>query len=160
MLVDTNAIIEAVRVGCWAAITGAMNVATVSACCAEALAGDSAAGYVPVTKADLRRLRQEHTVSEGERAALYLQYEQGDGMDVGERDLFAHMCAYPDIRYLICSPDKASVRAAMHLGWGDRLCALGDLAVQVGCRPNPALQAHFEGAWLSSARTQFILGTL
>lgn len=160
VLVDTNAIIEAVRTRCWNAITGGMTVETVSTCCGEALAGDSTSGYVRVTKADLTRLSAEHTVTEAERAAFYLEYEPGDGMDEGERDLFAHLLGRTDADVLICSPDKASVRAAVTLGWGDRLVALSDLLERVGCKAAPPIEPHYRTAWLASCKTRVRLGSL
>ena len=159
LLFDTNAIIEAVRVGCWNAITGGAAVFTVSACCAEALAGDSTAGYVPVTKGDLGRLSAEYTVSDEERATFYLRYEDGDGMDEGERDLFAHALGRDTMDLRICSPDRASVRAALELGWGDKLISLDEAIGLVGCKPRIRLESHFKTHWLAACRTQILLGT-
>lgn len=65
VLVDTNAIIEAVRTGCWAAITGRWTVETVQECYEEALRGDSTRpSYVRVATEDLDRLNTVHRVTE------------------------------------------------------------------------------------------------
>jgi hypothetical protein len=158
VLVDTNVVIEAVRTGCWAALTGALQVETVTACHTEALAGNrDRPGYVPVTEAHLGRLARVHSVGAAERASLALAHAGADGMDEGERDLFAHALARDDEVWVLCSPDKASVRAAVALGWGDRLRALATLAAHVGARPGSTFKSHFEEAWLSTWRTHFLL---
>src|SRR5438552_1749501 len=126
MLVDTNVIIEAVRTGCWRAITGRMSVETVEVCTHEAKRGDAdRTGYIAVSEEDLSRLSRVHSVSETERAALVLQYPDASGMDAGERDLFAHAYARADDTWILFSPDKASIRAAVRLGCADRLRSLG-----------------------------------
>jgi len=94
-----------------------------------------------------------------ERAAFYLKYELGDGMDHGERDLFAHLLGRTNTDAVVCSPDKACVRAAVALGWGDRIVCLEELIDQVGCHPAPALKSHYNTSWLTAYRTQVILGT-
>lgn len=62
--------------------------------------------------------------------------------------------------WILCSPDKASVRAAVTLGCGDRLCSLEDLARIVGTRPDPPLRHQFTSEWLRSFRTKVRLGGL
>jgi hypothetical protein len=156
VLADTNVIIEAVRSGCWAALTGGFSIETVETCRNEALAGDrTRSGYVEVTERVLARLARVHPVTGAESAAFTLAYESADGMDDGERDLFAHAFGRTDDTWLLCSPDRASVRAAVALRWSDRLVSLGELARRVGGRPS--LRAQFEAAWLSHCRTQFLL---
>jgi len=156
--VDTNVIIEAVRTGCWRAVTGSLRVETVEMCREEASAGDETRrGYIVVTDDELSRIAAVHSVSERERAAFALDYSDASGMDAGERDLFAHAHSRPSHDWMLCSPDKASIRAAVVLGWSDRLRSLGALAQQIGARPTTALKAHFEESWLSKWRTQFLL---
>lgn len=156
LLVDTNVIIEAVRTGCWRAITGRMNVETVETCTHEAARGDAGRrGYVVVSAEELSRLACVHPVSEEERAALALEYPDAAGMDAGERDLFAHAFGRSDETWLLLSPDKASIRAGVTLGWQDRLRSLGAVAEQTGARPK--LKRHFEESWLAEWRTHFLL---
>ena len=158
LLVDTNVIIEAVRTGCWRAITGQMTVETVEICKEEAKRGDrEQSGYVVVSDDDLARISHLHAVTEMERAGLTFEYPEATGMDAGERDLFAHAYARTDDGWVLCSPDKASIRAAVILGWSDRLRSLGALVQHVGARPKSSLRRHFEEAWLSEWRTHFRL---
>jgi hypothetical protein len=158
LLVDTNVIIEAVRTGCWRAVTGHMTVETVEVCKEESGRGNAdRAGYVVVSAEELSRIARVHPVSGVERAALALDYPEAAGMDAGERDLFAHAKGRQDEHWMLCSPDKASIRAAVSLGWADRLRSLGALVHQLGARPRPSLKTHFEESWLSHWRTHFLL---
>lgn len=140
-----------------------MTVETVELCKEETGRGNTErAGYVVVSGDDLGRLSRVHPVTEAERAALTLDYSDATGMDAGERDLFAHAHSRTDDAWVLSSPDKASIRAAVALGLADRLRSLGALVQQSGARPRPALKRHFEEAWLSEWRTHFLLagGTL
>lgn len=161
-LVDTNVIIEAVRTKCWKALTGSLRVETVEECRDEAGRGDrSRPGYVPVSGDDLGRLAKVHAVGDLERATLGLAYAGAQNLDAGERDLFAHAfvrAAAGDDVWVICSPDRAAVRAAVALGWRDQTRSLAELAAAVGARPNPPLAGHFGERWLSDLCTAYLLG--
>lgn len=141
VLIDTNAVIEAVRTGCWAAITGQLAVETVQACRDELLAGSASElpGYVPVGEEHLERLRAVHEVDEVTRAEFKLAYTGADGLDAGEHDLLAHAHAMASGDWVLCSPDKASIRAAVSLGHGDRLRALEKLIQMVGASAKPPI---------------------
>ena len=162
VLVDTNIIIEAVRTRCWNALTGGLRLETVAACRLEAGQGDRhRPGYVEVTEEDLGRLGAVHSVTALERAALGLDYPHAANMDSGERDLFAHAYGRAgggDQTWLLCSPDRASIRAAVALGWADRMHSLEALVAAVGARCNPPLANHFGQRWLSDFRTGCLLG--
>jgi len=156
LLVDTNVIIEAVRTGCWRALTGRMNVETVETCIAEATRGDAdRSGYIVVSEKELSRLSSVHAVTEAKRSTFALAYPDAAGMDAGERDLFAHAYGRTDETWLLLSPDKASIRAGVSLGWEDRLRSLGAIADDIGAHPK--LKRHFEESWLAEWRTQFLL---
>lgn len=159
VLIDTNAIIEAVRTGCWPAITGQLRLETVETCRQEVLASPPtpAPGYVAVSEEDLRRLASVHAVDSVVRAAFKLDYDGADGMDAGEQDLLAHAHGLSDHAWVVCSPDKASIRAATALGFGDHLCSLEELVGVVGARPRFPLRAHFTTEWLVSFRTKVLL---
>ena len=156
VLVDTNVIIEAVRTGTWAAITGQLPIESVEVCRDESLAGAERASlnYVIVTPADLARLRALHSVPPVVQAALKLAYPQADVLDAGEHDLLAHACNSMSADLQVCSPDKAAIRAAVALGLGDQLVSLEDLLDRVGARPQPRLRVQFTTGWLSSFRTK------
>lgn len=159
ILVDANAIIEAVRTGSWAAITGQLEVESVVACRDETLSGSpvTVAGYVRVTPSDLSRMRAVHEVDDTTRAAFKLAYANADGMDAGEHDLLAYARSLTDVEWAVCSPDKASIRAAVALGLGDYLCSLEELADAVGVRPKPPLRRQYTSLWLKEFRTRVLL---
>lgn len=156
-LLDSMIVIEAVRTGCWNAITGQHRVVTVKICEEELLRGDaSVRGYTTVTPEDLARVVVE-PVPPLISAKFRLLYPDADGMDEGERDLMAHAASRTDA-FLVCSCDKSAVRAAHVLGWMDRVVSLEWMAAKCGARPNPALRQQFTEARLSEWRTKLQLG--
>jgi hypothetical protein len=162
VLVDTNVVIEAIRTKCWNAVTGGLRVETVAECRDEARRGDRhRTGYVAVTDEDLDRLAAVHRVDDLQRAMFGLGYPDAQNMDAGERDLFAHAysrAADGDDVWILCSADKAAVRAAVALGWQDRLQSLGGVVAAVGARVSTPLADHFGERWLSDFRTACLLG--
>jgi hypothetical protein len=65
VLVDSNVIIEAIRTGCWNALTGHFQVETADKCREEARTGRAyAPGYVVVQERDLREHLTAHGVDE------------------------------------------------------------------------------------------------
>lgn len=163
VLVDTNVVLESVRTRCWNALAGGLRLETVEECRDEALRGDRGRpGYVPVSGDDLARIRAVHPVSAVQRAAFALAYSGALNLDPGERDLFAHAYvrrAAGDDVWLLCSADKACVRAAVALGWHERMRSLGSLAEAVGAHPNPPLLRQHTENWLSQVRTEYLLGS-
>jgi len=161
VLIDTNVLMEAVRTGCWNAVTGGLNIETVEECRDEASRGDRGRpSYVPVDSEALARIRIVHPVSAVERVAFAMKYADAGNMDAGERDLFAHAysrASQGDEVWVVCSADKACVRAAVALGWHERMRSLGALAAAVGAHPRPALLDHYGERWLSKHRTEYLL---
>lgn len=163
ILVDTNVMIEAVRTGTWNPLTGAARVETVEECREEARRGDDGTRprYVAVSEADLGRLSAVHPVSQRERAEYLLADPEAVGMDPGERDLFAH--AYQrakagDEVWVLCSSDKASIRAAVRIAIADQLKSLEAACSAVGARPKQPLKVHHQELFLSKYRTEYLLG--
>lgn len=162
VLADTNAIIEAVRTGTWNAVTGGLLIETVEECVREARRGQSTKpSYVLVSPRDLSRINRVHRVSDSDRARHLLKDPHAMTMDLGERDLFAHAMSRDksgDSTWVVCSPDKASIRAAVRLGWVDRLVSLEKLSTEVGGRPKPPFKQQFGEYFLSRYRTEYLLG--
>lgn len=160
-LFDTNAIIEAVRTGIWGAVAGGLSIETVKECEEECRRGDMLSfGYVAVEQADLDRLRAVHVPSDEEIAGIIMK-EHAEGLHDGERDLFAHALhrLQPD-DWLVCSPDKASVRFAVVAGYGDQIISLEVAIRRVGARVPRGLRDHFTERWLTTRRTEVHLGIL
>lgn len=157
LLVDSMIVIEAVRTGCWNAITGQLQVVTVEECAEELRRGDPGTrGYVTVTDRDIARISVV-PLKDVERAALRLQYPAADGLDPGERDLLAQAMTRTD-DFQVCSCDKAAVVAAHALGWLDRVVSLEAVASTVGARPNPKLKVQFTEARMGQWHTSLRLG--
>jgi hypothetical protein len=158
-LFDANAIIEAVRTGVWNALTGGLTIETVRECADECRQGDTlSTGYVAVSEEELGRLAAIRDVSDTQRAAVLLN-DASAGLDPGERDLFAHALSLPaESPWVICSPDRASVKFAVAAGCEDRLISLDETVGAVGARAAPPLRSHFTSRWLSVERTKARLG--
>lgn len=157
-LLDANAIIEAVRAHIWNALTGGLDIQSVTECRDECRRGDSlSSGYISVSDVDLDRMSAVHSVSEQERASLSLHTDVSS-LDNGELDLYAHALGREDPDWLICSPDIASVKVGVALGWQDQLISLEEMIAEVGERPSPPLRMHFKKDWLSRERTKALLG--
>lgn len=161
ILVDTNIMIEAKRVGVWNAFTGGFQVVTVSACVEEATSGNrEERGYVGFTDEQLSRIKYVHKVSPLERARFKMASPDIE-LDRGEEDLLAYAHALRsqgDSVWVLCSADKAAVRAALHVGLDEQLVSLGSALGAVAARPKIALRSHFEQRFLSVAMTEFRLG--
>lgn len=162
LLVDTNVIIEAVRTGSWRAITGQLAIESVEACRTEALAGAESRipGYVRVTEDDLGRLRAVHRVDTTMQASFKLAYADADALDQGEHDLLALAHAHPEGEWVLISPDRAAIRAAVALGLGDQMISLEELLGMAGGRAKPPLRNQFSTRWLVSFRSQVKLENL
>jgi hypothetical protein len=150
-------VIEAVRTGCWNAITGQRTVVTVEECAEELRRGDpSVRGYVTVSQQDIARMTVEPLPAPA-AAQLRLAYPAADGLDPGERDLVALATTLTG-EFFLCSCDKAAVVAAHALGWLDHVLSLEALAESVGGRPNPRVRAQFTEARMGQWRTALLLG--
>ncbi|MGA8260203.1 MAG: hypothetical protein WB783_08330 [Arenicellales bacterium] len=76
---DTNVIIEAIRMHCWHALCGHYRIETVEKCVEEARTGDAyRPGYVEVEDRDLRGRLVARKVGNGELADIALR-EPGPG---------------------------------------------------------------------------------
>ena len=157
VLVDAMIVIEAVRTGCWNAITGQRHIITVSTVAEELQRGDPGVeGYVLVTEAHIARMQVDE-LNPLDAVTFRLQYADADGMDDGERDLMAHTMSLSEA-YEVCSCDKALVRAAHAMGAIERVVSLETLSTSTGARPRPSLKVQFTEGRLSEWRTTLMLG--
>ena len=69
-------------------------------------------------------------------------------LDEGEKALWAHALARPDA-WVLCGPDKASLRIGARLNLRDRLVALERLLKDAGFRPKTPLKSAYRQDWLS-----------
>jgi hypothetical protein len=149
VLVDTNAILECFRVGGWRALAGGYGVETVEECMTE-------------TQTGYQRRQPEQQINGAElRASLVSVHAVGDlelarvavsapdiALDLGERCLWAHALTRAD-GWVLCGPDKASLRFGVRLGFRDRLVALEWLLDAVGHRPKLDLRPAYTTKWLT-----------
>jgi hypothetical protein len=157
LLVDSMIAIEAIRTGCWNAITGQRQIVTVEECARELSRGYAGArGYVRVSDEHLARITVEPLKAEA-GAAFRLAYPDADGLDPGERDLLSLAAVRTD-DFEVCCCDKAALVAAHTLGWLDRVVSLEAVAASVGARPSPKLRVQFTEARMSQWRTSLALG--
>ena len=158
VLVDTNVILECWRVGAWRALTGGYAVETVEDCVTE-----TQTGY------QRRRLEQQieqaalqaslaavHKVADAERAAAMVRDALFAYLDPGEASLWAQALTRADA-WVLCGPDRASMRFGVRQGLRDRLVALETLLQDVGHQPTVALRTNYSSSWLARTLGELVI---
>jgi hypothetical protein len=157
VLVDTNVILESFRVGSWRALVGGYQVETVEDCVTETQTGFQRRR--PEALIDPAKLAEGlslvHAVTDAQRAVVAIRAPD-IALDVGERSLWAHALTRDDA-WVLCGPDKASMRFGVRLGLRDRLIALESLLDAAGHRPKEALKHAYTAKWLDGALGQLLL---
>jgi hypothetical protein len=151
VLVDTNAILESFRVGAWRALAGGYGVETVEECITETQTGyQRRQPEQQIDGAALRKsLASVHTVGNPELAKVAVSAPD-IALDLGERSLWAHALIRKDA-WVLCGPDKASLRFGVRLGLRERLVALEGLLEAIGYRPKLDLRPAYTRKWLEKA---------
>ncbi len=157
VLVDTNVIIECHAKGCWKALAGQYQLETVEPCVIETQTGrQHRRPEHQIDEAELRgQLRAIHSVTERELAKVIAL--GGSGLDEGERALWAHALQRDDV-WILCGPDRASMKFGYDNKLRERLVSLGELLTDINLRP--ALSQAYSKAWLDAAIGKFALGIL
>ena len=157
VLIDTNVILECYRAGSWPALAGGYRVETVEDCMAETQTGFQR--RQPERRIDEGKLREllaeVHSVGDQERAELLVR-AKGIALDAGETSLWAHALSRNDA-WVLCGPDKASLRLGVRLGFRERLVSLERLLDDIGARPKSALRLAYTGHWHKSALAEIVL---
>lgn len=152
ILLDTNVLIELWRVEAWRALCGGYALETVEECVIETQTGYQ--NRRPEQQIDrqalLAGLRAVHAVPDDQRALALIRDGEIAMLDEGEKALWAHALARPDV-WMLCGPDKASLRIGVRLGLRDRLIALEQLLDDVGFRPKAPLRNAYRRDWLDRA---------
>lgn len=158
VLVDTNVILECWRVGAWRALVGGYSIETVEDCVTETQTGfQRRRPEQQIDVSDLRKsLARVYPVTDIEHAAAAVADETIAYLDVGERALWAHSLIRGDA-WVLCGPDKASLRLGIRLGFRDRLVALERLLEDVGHRPRAALRQNYTSRWHTTALAELAL---
>ena len=156
VLVDTNVIVESHRVGSWRALTGGYRVETVEDCVTETQTGFQRRR--PERRIDAGKLRASlaavHSVEDRERAELAIR-ARGIELDRGEASLWAH-ALHRDGAWVLCGPDKASLRFGVRMGFRERLVSLERLLDEAGYRPGPPLRTAYTRKWLHGTLSELV----
>ena len=147
VLVDTNIILETHRTGSWRALSGGYPVETVEDCVAETQAGSQRRrAELQIHDGELRNsLNAVHPVGIREHAGLATQIS-GITLDRGEASLWAHALSRTDT-WVLCGPDRASLRCGVRLGFRQRLASLEALLDDVGYRSRTTLRPAYTRHW-------------
>lgn len=158
VLVDTNVILESHRIGSWRALTGGYRVETVEDCVTETQTGFQRRR--PEQQIDAGELRASlaavHSVGDRERAELAIRVHDIIILDRGEASLWAH-ALHRDDAWVLCGPDKASLRFGVRMGFRERLVSLERLLDDVGYRPTSSLRTAYSRRWLDGTLSELVL---
>ena len=100
------------------------------------------------------KLAAVHSIENWQRAELAIRIE-GIALDLGEGSLWAQALSRKDA-WLLCGPDKASMRCGVRLGFRERLISLEELLESVGHRPKIALRYNYTKRWLNDALAELV----
>jgi hypothetical protein len=157
VLVDTNIILECWRVGAWRALTGGYRVETVEDCVIETQTGfQRRRQEQQIDNATLRAsLAAVQKVGDAERAAAIVREPMFSFLDLGEQSLWAHALGRRD-DWMLCGPDKASLRFGVRFGLRERLVALEGLLQDVGHKA-AGLRPAYTSAWLAKTLGEIVI---
>jgi hypothetical protein len=158
VLVDTNVILECWRVGAWAALASGYRIETVEDCVIETQTGfQQRRTEQQIDNATLRSsLAAIHKIGDKELAVAVVRDPIFSSLDPGERSLWAHALTRKD-DWLLCGPDRASLRIGVRFGFRERLVATEALLEAVGHRPKQALRSAYSTSWLAKALNEIVL---
>lgn len=164
---DTNVILEAFRIGCWAALSHQFAIETVEKCVEETLTGNpDDPRHILVPHADLTSgLDRQYPVTSREIASLLLAHPSCSVLDDGEKHLLAWLFANKLLlssAIVVTTADKAALVATHRLGWLDCTVSMEYLAhkVGVGRVKLDALALQYRENWLSGIKTKIKLGII
>lgn len=167
VFIDTNVILEAFRIGCWAAVCEHFAVETVEKCIEEALTGNSnAPGRVDIPpEALVTGLAARHAVSKKALAAFALEHPECQMLDDGELHLLAWLSAnglLGEVMVLLSTADKAAIVATGRLNGLDSLVSLEHLTNKSGGTREQiaALKEHYHTKWLDEIKLKVRLGVI
>lgn len=158
VLVDTNVILECWRLAAWKALASGYGVETVEECVIETQTGfQRRRAEQQIDHEQLRAsLAAIHKVGNKELASAAVRDSIFSSLDLGERTLWAHALTRSDA-WVLCGPDKASLRLGVRLGLRDRLVALETLLSDVGFRPKAAFRGNYTAKWHAQAMSEMVV---
>jgi hypothetical protein len=96
-----------------------------------------------------------HAVTAADLAMVAVQVSEIT-LDVGERSLWAHALTRND-EWVLCGPDKASMRFGVRLGFRERLVALESLLDDAGYRAKSTLKTAYTRKWLDGTLGEMVV---
>ena len=141
----------------WRALTGGYGVETVEDCVTETQTGFQRRR--PEQRIDAGELRASlavvHSVEDHERAELAIRVPDII-LDRGEASLWAHALQRGDA-WVLCGPDKASLRFGVRMGLRERLVSLERLLDDVGYRQGRPCERRTRGdGWTERSPSSFL----
>jgi hypothetical protein len=165
VLVDTNVILEAHRVGCWIALSQYFALQTVEKVVEETQTGfQNRSPEQNISEPALRKqLKSIESITELQRAEFAATHFNSV-LDDGERDLviYAGLLTqnHPKINiWFLNSPDIATIRHAHRRAWLDHLVSLEEMCQHLKLKAKPPLRNNYTRSWLSGQKLQFINGS-
>lgn len=162
ILIDTNVILEAHRVGRWKHLSNNFSVHTV-----EKVIEETQTGYQRRSteeQIDQKELTESfaeiYSVSEEAVAATMITSSDIFNLDAGERDLLIYASNFDGDCWLISSPDSAAMRVAHNKGWLERVVSLESLLETINCLSNIDLRVNYTKKWDEAKKAQIRLGIL
>jgi hypothetical protein len=158
VLVDTMIILECWHIGAWGALAGGYGVETVEDCIIETQTGFQRRRREEQIDAAVLRsslAAPPHQVSQVQLAAALLKAPDIH-LDPGERSLWAHALTRTDA-WVLCGPDRASLRYGVRLGFREQMIALEQLLDAVGYRPAGGLRRQFTTQWLNATLSELVV---
>jgi hypothetical protein len=158
VLVDTNVILECWRTNAWRALASGYQVETVEDCVIETQTGyQKRRAEQQIEQATLQKsLAAVHKVSDAEKAAAVVRELMFSFLDPGEQSLWAHAVGRTDDGWILCGPDKASLRFGIRLGFRERLVALESLLRDAGHNAS-GLRPAYTSAWLAKTLGEIVI---
>jgi hypothetical protein len=158
ILVDTMIIFECWRVNAWNAFAGGYAVETVEDCVIETQTGFQRRRVEQrIDQAALMEtLQAVNKVSDADTAAILLRDPLAANLDLGERSLWAHALTRTDA-WVLCGPDKASLRFGVRVGLRDRLVALEGLFQDAGQKAATPLKENYTSKWLNKTLGEMVI---
>lgn len=155
VFVDTNVIIECWRIGAWKALSGGYDVETVDVCFVETQTGFQHRRPEEQIDRDVlaASLRMVNPVSKADMASALVRDPELAFLDDGEKALWAHAMTRTDA-WVLCGPDRASLRTGLRLKLRDRMVSLERLLSDAGFRPKVDLKAAYTQKWLEQTLDQ------
>lgn len=159
ILVDTNVIIEAQRVGCWGAMASEFALITVEKVIEETQTGhQNRSPEQNIHEGELRSgFHRISAVTRTQLATIDLDYAD-HGLDDGEHHLVALASSLDDAAWLLNSPDTGTIRFCSRVGWLDRLISLEAMTDTLGLPHGQRLRGNHTEAWLRRQINRFRFG--